>query len=204
MLKKFLKISNAIIITVLIIFYLPFGNALVKENKLSLQIVPVENPFNYEDYDYDGKGFIDTEPNKIHPPVLVNYNNQKSLLFFLPANENDSPELIYIYNFNLANQKLNVVGTIFGGEIISVFGYESGDNNTMVLMLTKNTYSDYVLFDAISASIIEEDGGLYIVSSKVDRISLAGLDPCIDSATSVCKYKDAASIKKFFDKMNKN
>jgi hypothetical protein len=216
---KIFKTFNFIIFIVLSSFPLV---CYAKKEPLSLKILPTFSPFTqqYEEDDEDDNGeyshaySIDfyNAISTVHPPVLVNYDGLKSILLFVPANPKDPNKENHhlVYNFNLGNFKLNEVGTIFTHEILSIFSYNPNEENAMIFVLQKNKSGEETLYSNVRFSVLKEEGGLYIQSFKTDRISIAGLDNCIDGGidylgnTQICKYKDASSIRVFFDNIIKN
>ncbi|XKM12775.1 hypothetical protein RCS94_07025 [Orbaceae bacterium ac157xtp] len=214
MIKKYLKISKLIFFVVALFGGLPL-TSYADEGKITLKTLDVYSPFKHdtaEDDDEDEdkyieddggfKGFSDDFADSIssvHPPVLVEYDNQYSLLLFIstPWPSHDARELIY--NINLGNHKINEVGKVGKGEIISIFGYDSPDG-PLVLILTKDDSYGMTRYVTTRISVKKEEGGLYIQSTAPDRVMLLGLDDCINEG---CKYRDADSVKKFLDNMYK-
>ncbi|WP_392551889.1 hypothetical protein RHO14_10480 [Orbus wheelerorum] len=207
--KKFLKVFSFILAMVI------FSNtdAVTRINQLKLSTIDVD----YSSSGIDSSGEEIKYPNfydkhvMLHPPILVEYNNKKSILFFLPPVESGSGQQGLILNYNLGNNKMNVVGFVHGinEQIQSVFGYKYNNDDATILVLTKNTSDNQITYSTFTNSILEENGGLYIKQFLDDEINISPLSNCIDGGTDhlgnkqVCKYKDAASIKKFFDDMNR-
>ncbi|WP_392561742.1 hypothetical protein RHO12_11560 [Orbus sturtevantii] len=209
MIRKFLKVFSLILAIVI------FSNAyaVTKVNQLKLSTIDVD--YSSSDIDSDGEeikytNFYDKNV-MLHPPILVEYNNKKSVLFFFPPAKGGRDQQGLILNYNLGNNKMNVVGFVHGinEQIQSVFGYQYNNDDATILVLTKNNVDNQITYSTFTNSIIEENGGLYIKQFKDDEINIQPLSNCIDGGTDylgnkqVCKYKDAASIKKFFDDMNR-
>ncbi|XKM12776.1 hypothetical protein RCS94_07030 [Orbaceae bacterium ac157xtp] len=203
MLKKYLKISKLIFFVVALLGFLPL-TGYTAEGKITLKILDIDSPFkskNDEDYRFIGDFY--NALSRVHPPVLVEYDNQYSLLLFVRYRGHGSDKRDLIYNVNLANHKINEVGRIGLGvddsKLLSVFGHGS-PGDPLVLILTRDELFGMTKYTTTRISVMKEDGGLYIQSTLPDRDVLYGLDNCSDSE---CDYKDAASIKKYFDDMYK-